>query len=102
MVKDNRPVRRIKELSDESGPGVDLVRVIRGALVTDAARSAQRGVVTDSVADFAAERDVVLVSVSKRHLPAGGAQAAALARMLHRWLLDNPNPYLGAHWPRCD
>lgn len=72
------------------------------ALVTEAARAEQRGIVTENVVDFAPERDVVLVFVLKRHLPSGGAQAAALARTLDRWLLDNPDPYVGAHWPHHD
>ncbi|MFT3873250.1 MAG: DUF5615 family PIN-like protein [Nocardioides sp.] len=88
------------------GSGHDVVhvaevglRATNDALVAEAARAEQRGVVTENVADFAAERDLVLLFVLKRHLPAGGAQAAALARALHRWLLENPDPYVGAHWP---
>jgi hypothetical protein len=46
-----------------------------------------------------AERDVVLVFVLKKNLPAGGAQAAALAKALDRWAQDYPEPYLGPHWP---
>lgn len=69
------------------------------ALIAATARAEGRGVVTENVADFAGERDVVLVFVVKRHLPPGSAQAAALARMLHQWLLANPEPYVGQHWP---
>jgi len=58
--------------------------------------------VTENVADFAAERDVVLLFVLKKHLPAGGGQAAALARILDRWAKDSPEPYLGHHWPGTD
>ena len=61
-----------------------------------------RAVVTENVADFAAERDVVLIFVLKKNLPAGGAQAAALAKILDRWSRDYPDPYLGPHWPRVD
>ena len=64
------------------------------------ARARGRAVVTGNVADYAAERDVVLVFVLKNNLPAGGAQAAALARALDRWAQDYPEPYLGPHWPR--
>jgi hypothetical protein len=32
-------------------------------------------------------------------LPAGGGQAAALAKILDRWAEDHPEPYLGHHWP---
>ena len=69
------------------------------ALVAAAARADGRAVVTENVADFAAERDVVLVFVLKRNLPAGGGQAAALAKVLDHWAQDYPDPYLGAHWP---
>ncbi len=63
------------------------------------ARAEGRAVVTENVADFAAERDVVLVFVLKKNLPAGGVQAAALAKVLDRWAEDHPDPYLGHHWP---
>ncbi|MFZ0191493.1 MAG: DUF5615 family PIN-like protein [Streptosporangiaceae bacterium] len=68
--------------------------------VAATARAEGRTVVTENVADFAAERDVVLVFVLKRNLPAGGGQAAALARILDRWARDSPDPYLGHHWPK--
>ena len=59
-----------------------------------------RAVVTENVTDFAAERDVVLVFVLKKNLPAGGGQAAALAKALDHWAQDHPEePYLGPHWP---
>lgn len=68
--------------------------------VAAAARAGGRAVVTENVADFAAERDVVLVFVLKRNLPSGGGQAAALAAVLDRWALGYPEPYLGPHWPQ--
>jgi hypothetical protein len=67
--------------------------------VAAAARAQSRAVVTENVSDFAAERDLVLVFVLKKHLPAGGGQAAALAKMLDAWVQESPEPYLGAHWP---
>ena len=67
-----------------------------------AARAEGRAVVTENVADFAAERDLVLVFVLKKNLPAGGGQAAALAGILDRWDRDHPDPYLGHHWPAMD
>jgi Domain of unknown function (DUF5615) len=70
------------------------------AQVAAAARAESRAVVTENAADFAAERDVVLVFVLKKSLPAGGGQAAALAAILDRWAHENPDPYLGPHWPR--
>ena len=70
--------------------------------VAAAARTQGRAVVTENVADFAAERDLVLVFVLKKNLPAGGGQAAALARILDRWDWTHPDPYLGHHWPATD
>jgi len=78
---------------------------LRGAPDTQVAATARaqgRAVVTENVADFAAERDVVLIFVLKRNLPAGGAQAPALAAALDRWASEHPDPYLGPHWPRTD
>jgi hypothetical protein len=69
------------------------------AEVAVVARAEGRAVVTENVADFAAERDVVLAFVLKENLPAGGGQAAALAKVLDRWAQDHPDPYLGPHWP---
>lgn len=69
------------------------------ARIATAARAQGRAVVTENVADFAAERDVILVFVLKKNLPAGGAQAEALAKALDGWALANPDPYLGTHWP---
>ena len=76
------------------------LRAADDAQVAATARAEGRAVVTENVADFAAERDVVLVFILKRNLPAGGGQAAALARILDRWAHDFPDPYLGHHWPR--
>ncbi|MGH3305938.1 MAG: hypothetical protein ACRDOK_30625 [Streptosporangiaceae bacterium] len=70
--------------------------------VAAAARADGRAVVTENVSDYAAERDVVLVFVLKRNLPAGGVQAAALAAILDSWVHETPDPYLGPHWPRTD
>ena len=54
---------------------------------------------TENVADFAHERDLILVFVLKRSLPSGSALAAGSARVLDVWARANPEPYLGAHWP---
>jgi Domain of unknown function (DUF5615) len=67
--------------------------------VAAAGRAEGRAVVTENVADYATERDLVLVFVLKRNLPSGGAQAAGLAKALDRWARDQPDPYVGAHWP---
>ena len=75
------------------------LRAADDAQVAAAARAEGRAVVTENVADFATERDVVLIFVLKKNLPAGGGQAAALAKVLDRWVQDHPDPYLGPHWP---
>jgi hypothetical protein len=67
--------------------------------VAAAARAEGLVVVTENVADFAAEPDVILVFVLKKNLPAGGGQAAALAAVLDRWAREHPVPYVGQHWP---
>src|SRR5215467_8492631 len=67
--------------------------------VAAAARAEGRAIVTENVVDFTAERDVVLVFVLKKNLPAGGGQAATLAKILDLWARDHPDPYLGPHWP---
>jgi len=76
------------------------LRAADDAQVAAAARAEGRAVVTENVADFAAERDVVLVFVLKKKLPVGGGQAAALAKILDLWAQDHPVPYLGHHWPQ--
>ena len=63
------------------------------------ARSEHRAVVTENLSDYAPEPDLVLVCVPKPKLPSGGAQARALAELLDRWATDNPDPYVGHHWP---
>ena len=78
------------------------LRAADDAHVSATARAEGRAVVTENVADFAAERDVALVFVLKRNLPTGGRQAAALARILDQWAQDFPDPYLGHHWPKTD
>lgn len=78
------------------------LRAAEDAQVAAVARADGRAMVTENVADFFAERDVVLVFVLKKNLPAGGGQAAALAKVLDRWTHDYPDPYLGPHWPRMD
>jgi hypothetical protein len=86
--------------------GHDAVHVddlgLRGAdeqQVAEVARAEGRAVVTENVADYAAERDLVLVCLLKRNLPAGGAQSSALAKLLDRRIRENPRPYVGQHWP---
>jgi hypothetical protein len=64
------------------------------------ARTHGYAVITENVADYAVERDVVLVFVRKRNLRPGGAQSADLATVVARWAAANPEPYVGQHWPR--
>jgi Domain of unknown function (DUF5615) len=105
LIDDMFPAAAAGLLRDNHGR--DAVQVSEAGLgavddaqVAAAARADGRAVVTENVADFAAERDLVLVFVLTRNLPAGGGQAAALARILHRWAHDYPDPYLGQHWPK--
>lgn len=67
--------------------------------VAASARAERRALVTENVVDFSPERDLVLVFVLKKNLPAGGGQAPALAKILDRWAQQHPCPYLGPHWP---
>ncbi len=75
------------------------LRAVDDAQVAHTARAEHRAMVTENVTDFAAERDVVLVFVLKKNLAAAGGQASGLAAVLHRWARDNPDPYIGPHWP---
>ena len=75
------------------------LRGAEDAAVATFARSEHRAVVTENISDYAPEPDLVLVCVLKRMLPSGGAQARALAELLDRWARDNPDPYVGQHWP---
>jgi hypothetical protein len=103
LIDEMFPVAAAVLLRDSYGR--DAVHVTQSGLraaedsdVAAAARAEGRAVVTENVADFSAERDVVLVFVLK-NLPAGGAMAAGLAKILDNWARDYPDPYLGAHWP---
>ena len=75
------------------------LRGVEDRHVAAVARAEGRAMVTENVADYAGEQGLVLVCVPKRNLPAGRAQANALAKLLDRWTTDNPRPYLGQHWP---
>jgi hypothetical protein len=107
LIDEMFPAATAEILRDTHGRDAAHVREV-GLSATDDAQVAQtaraegRAVVTENVADFAAERDIALVFVLKRNRPAGGGQAAALARILDRWAQEFPDPYLGHHWPRTD
>ena len=105
LLDEMLPSDAARQLRQEFGH--DAVHVnelgLRGAddqQVAEVARAEGRAVVTENVADYAAERDLVLVCVLKRNLPAGGAQSTALAKLLDQWIRENPRPYVGQHWPR--
>jgi hypothetical protein len=105
LIDEMFPVAAAELLRDNHGHDAVHVsevglRAVDDAQVAAAARAEGRAVVTENVADFAAERDLVLAFILKRNLPAGGGQAAALARILDRWAQEYPDPYLGQHWPR--
>jgi len=76
------------------------LRATADAQVAAAARADGRALVTENVRDYGAERDIALLFVLKKNLPAGGGQAAALAEVLDRWAQDHPDPYVGVHWPK--
>jgi hypothetical protein len=107
LIDEMFPVAAAELLCDTYGQ--DAVHVAEVGLraaddvqVAATARAEGRAAVTENAADFAAERDIVLVFVLKKNLPAAGGQAAALAKILGRWAQDFPDPYLGNHWPRTD
>jgi hypothetical protein len=107
LIDEMFPVAAAEQLRDTSGRdavhvGEVGLRAADDAQVAATARAESRAVVTENVADFAAERDVALVFVLKKNLPAGGGQAVALVRILDRWAQDFPDPYLGHHWPKTD
>lgn len=92
---------RLREKRDRDAVHVWDVGLIAtaDARIADFARADDRAVVTENVADFAAEADLVLVFVLMKNLPTGSSQAAALAAVLARWADANPDPYRGHHWP---
>jgi hypothetical protein len=104
LIDEMFPVAAAVVLRDTYGR--DAVHVVEAGLrgaddsqVATAARADGRALVTENAADFSAERDLVVVFVLKKNLPAGGGQASALARALDRWAQDHPDAYLGPHWP---
>jgi hypothetical protein len=66
------------------------LRAADDAQVAAAPREDGRPAVTENVADFAAERDVVLVFILKRNPPAGGGRSASPPRIFRRfYFLDS-------------
>jgi Domain of unknown function (DUF5615) len=107
LIDEMFPAATAEILRDTHGQDAVHVREVGLSAADDAqvaatARADGRAIVTENVADFAAERNLALVFVLKKNLPAGGGQAAALAKLLDRWAHDFPDPYLGHHWPRTD
>ncbi len=67
-----------------------------------------RAVVTENFADYSTllevrlSRDepcVPVVFVRKSDFPRRGALAPRLAECLNRWAGENPEPFIGPHWP---
>ena len=107
LIDEMFPAATAEILRDTHGQDAVHVREVGLSAADDAqvaatARAEGRAIVTENVADFAAERNLALIFVLKKNLPAGGGQAAALAKVLDRWAHDFPDPYLGHHWPRTD
>jgi hypothetical protein len=92
---------RLREDGDHAAEHVSEVGLAGAAdpEVAAFARAHSIVVVTENVPDFAQVEELVIVFVRKRHLPAGGAQPAALAALLRRWATEHPRPYVGHHWP---
>jgi hypothetical protein len=79
-------------LVDEMFPPTAAV-LLREKYGHDAVHACEAGLAgAEDIADFAAERDLVLLFVLKKNLPAGGAQPAALAAILDRWAREHPEP----------
>ena len=66
--------------------------------VTAAAAREGRVLVTENVKDFSGEHDIVIVCVLKSRLRQRG-MTEHLAQLLDGWAADNPDPYVGLHWP---
>jgi Domain of unknown function (DUF5615) len=105
IIDEMFPAAAARVLRDQYGRDAHHVaevglRATDDAAIAGHARVEGRAVVTENVADFADEEDLVLVVVLKKNLPGGGAQATALADVLDRWIETNPDPYVGHHWPK--
>ena len=105
IIDEMFPTAAARVLRDEYGRDAHHVaevgmRATDDAAIARHARAEGCAVVTENVADLADEGDLVLVVVLKQNLPSGGAQAAALADVLDRWIEANPDPYVGHHWPK--
>ncbi len=57
-----------------------------------------RVIVTENVKDFAGEHGVTVLCVLKSRLPPQEMHVH-LAALLDSWATDQPEPYLGLHWP---
>lgn len=106
LIDEMFPKATAQLLREQGHDGVHVTEVglqaTEDAQVAMVARAEGRAVVTENVVDYSVERDVVLVFVLKKNLPAGRAQGAALAKVLDQWARSNPDPYVGPHWPVVD
>jgi len=66
--------------------------------VAAVARAEERVLVSENARDFACEPGIVVLFVLTSRLPAGGLHVH-LADLVHRWAEENPDPYVGPHWP---
>ena len=103
LIDEMLPPATARLLRDEHGHDAGHVGEVglaatEDVVVAQLAREQGRVLVTENVADFAHETDVVLIFVLKRTLPAGAAMASALTRALADWAEGHPEPYVGAHW----
>jgi uncharacterized protein with PIN domain len=67
--------------------------------LAETARRERRVLVTENVRDFAREDRLIVACVLKRRLRQRG-MAESLAALLDGWARDNPEPYVGMHWPK--
>jgi len=89
----------LRELGHDAVHVVDLGLNARpDAEVANAAKAADRVLLTENVKDFAGVRDLVIVCALKARLPVEG-MSERLAAVLHAWAADNREPYVGLHWP---
>lgn len=66
--------------------------------VAAAAVRAGRVLITENVKDFVGERELIVGCVLKSRLR-GAGMARRLADLVHGWAQQEPEPYVGLHWP---
>ncbi|MGH9190687.1 MAG: DUF5615 family PIN-like protein [Acidimicrobiales bacterium] len=112
MLDEMLPPAAATELNERGHDAVSVHHVdLRGApdeVVFDLAVEEGRVMVTEDFGDYSAlieqrlgaEKPCVpVVFVRRSDLAGHGALANHLARRLDAWASDNPEPYVGPHWP---